>query len=297
MKPESKRIFKNIENILRGLTGTDLEIGILSAENEMGKTLTDSENNRRNEALLNKLKSVKSAQIFPLQGNFGGTDENSFLVTGVDLQTLKELSKEFNQMAFIYGRGKSDNMLFQYMEIKDVNGDRDYDSVQVRRTFIYKPNAEENFSEYKGVKFVIPFFDDDYVDLKWDDLSPLERGETVEISSDDEDSPDDTDSDKDKKEHYAINRISRLIESLKESTKEDVKIKVKHSDLLEIPEGRKFWNMPFKHYTSLVERKGYSKVIRALNNISVWNKNDNPEISTKAENLMDKLKSKFREGK
>ena len=67
-------------------------------------------------------------------------------------------------------------------------------------------------------------------------------------------------------------------------------IKVKHEGILEIPEDKKFWQMPLKYYKDLIKKKGYQKIIRALTNLEVWNKNDNPEISKKASNIADKLK-------
>lgn len=288
MNDSHKKIFSNIENILRGRTGRNLEIGILTAENEMGNQLSDSENNKRNDLLQHKLSS-KSIRVYPLQGNFGGLDENSFLVVGIPLSELKELAHEFKQQAFIYGNGRDDDMIFHYMEISDDNDESDYESVQIRRTFIYKPNAEDNFSMYKGVKFVVPFFDNDYTDVRWNELSSEERGEIPDNSEE----PREEESDKDNHESVTtIARIRNLIESLK-IDESKVKIKVKHSDLLEIPEGKKFYNVPFKHYVELVEKKGYAKVIRALNNISVWHKEEHPEIGNKAEAIMDKLKSKF----
>ena len=44
----------------------------------------------------------------------------------------------------------------------------------------------------------------------------------------------------------------------------------------------------------LVDKKGYSKVIRALNNLKVWNKEDDPDISDKADKIMDRLKKEYR---
>lgn len=67
-------------------------------------------------------------------------------------------------------------------------------------------------------------------------------------------------------------------------------VEVKHSGILEIPEDKKFWQLPLKHYIDLVNKKGYGKIIRALTNLEVWNKNDNPEISQKASNIANKLK-------
>lgn len=74
----------------------------------------------------------------------------------------------------------------------------------------------------------------------------------------------------------------------------DVKIQTKNPGVLEIPEDKKFWQLPLSHYEKLVDKKGYTTVIRALTNLEVWNKNDDPEISKKASDIADKLKKKYK---
>ena len=87
--------------------------------------------------------------------------------------------------------------------------------------------------------------------------------------------------------------FKQLNEQLKQFL--ETEIEVKHEGILEIPEDKKFWQMPLKHYKNLVQKKGYAKIIRALTNLEVWNKNDNPDISKKASNIADKLKKEFKE--
>lgn len=87
---------------------------------------------------------------------------------------------------------------------------------------------------------------------------------------------------------YNFKQLNKRLKPLLEQ------IKVKHEGILEIPEDKKFWQMSLKHYKNLVEKKGYQKIIRALTNLEVWNKNDNPEISQKASNIADKLKKEFK---
>ena len=291
LTPEQRTIFSDVEKVLRGKSGKNLSIGIITAENSMGKRLPDSINNKRNYTLLKKFKTHPNTRVFPLQGNFEGVLENSYLVTGLSLDELEELAKEFGQLSFIYGNGVDDNMIFHYMEVDD---DGNYNSTQVRRTFVFRDKAEENYSSYKGVKFVIPFFDDEYVNKKWNQLSTEDKGGEEESPKDKMDRIDNKDNGENKMESKNFGRINQLIDSLKLDEKAKVKIKVKHSDLLEIPEDKNFWQVPFKHYVDLVDKKGYAKVIRALNNIKVWHKSEDPEIGNKADALMDKLKVKFR---
>lgn len=74
----------------------------------------------------------------------------------------------------------------------------------------------------------------------------------------------------------------------------DTKIKTKNPGILEVPEDKKFWQLPLSHYEKLVDKKGYAKIIRALTNLEVWNKNDDPKISKKASDIADKLKKKYK---
>lgn len=309
----NEEIFSDIEDILRGKTGKNLEIGIISAENEMGRELSDVVNNQRNEKLYKDLNNVPGSSIYRIQGNFEGVSENSFLVIRVSLGKLKELAGKYKQKAFIYGAGREDDMSFHYME---VNNEKDsdnfeYKSVQIRKTFIYKPKAKENYSSYKGIKFVIPFFDNNYNDMEWEDLSPHEKGERIENNNDKYDIEESSLSKVRKiiskelnkfkpikqsiskfNESY-ISRISKIVESLK-IEEDKIEIKVKHEDLLEVPRNRKFWNLSLNHYKKLINKKGYNRVIRALNNVEIWNRKENPAMSKRASEIMIKLKKEYR---
>jgi len=71
-------------------------------------------------------------------------------------------------------------------------------------------------------------------------------------------------------------------------------IEVKNEGLLDVPEGKSVDELPFSHFVRLVDSKGYEEIMRGLNNLNVWNKNKNSSLSTWAENMMSKLKKKFR---
>ena len=91
----------------------------------------------------------------------------------------------------------------------------------------------------------------------------------------------------DKKSSFSI------LESFEEIL-EGAKIEVEHEGLLEVPKGKKFYDLPMSHYEKLVGEKGYEKVIRGLANLEVWNKNDDPSIADKANKIAEALKRKFR---
>lgn len=88
----------------------------------------------------------------------------------------------------------------------------------------------------------------------------------------------------------------RLIkdDSYKGSMMEDVEIEVKHEGILEVPEGKTVDQLPMFHFEKLAKEKGLSKITKALNNLQVWNKNDDPKLSKWAGNMIDKLNKKLK---
>ena len=85
-------------------------------------------------------------------------------------------------------------------------------------------------------------------------------------------------------ENERLNRNESL--SLKE---QDVEIEVKHEGVLEVPEGKNVDELPIKHFVDLADRKGLSKITKALNNLQVWNKNKDPKLSKWAGDMIDKV--------
>jgi len=68
-----------------------------------------------------------------------------------------------------------------------------------------------------------------------------------------------------------------------------VKLKVEHPGVLEVPEGKKVYDLPLSHFKELVRRKTLSTVSRALTNLIVWNKKKNPSISKRIDNIQNQL--------
>ena len=85
-----------------------------------------------------------------------------------------------------------------------------------------------------------------------------------------------------------------LLNKLNYLTEQKVDIKVKHPGILEIPEGKKFWQLPLSHYNNLIAKKGYGKIIKALTNLKTWNKNDDPKISERADKIINSLQKKHK---
>jgi len=86
-----------------------------------------------------------------------------------------------------------------------------------------------------------------------------------------------------------------LIELLTEARRRPkVKIVVKHPGILEVPEGKHFWQLPLKHYENLVKKHGYRAIARALTNLEVWNRRKHPEIASRARSILERLKKRVR---
>lgn len=80
----------------------------------------------------------------------------------------------------------------------------------------------------------------------------------------------------------------------KDHMMEGVEIEVKHEGILEVPEGKTVDQLPMSHFEKLAKKNGLGKITKALNNLQVWNKNDDPKLSKWAGNMIDKLNKKLK---
>lgn len=70
---------------------------------------------------------------------------------------------------------------------------------------------------------------------------------------------------------------------------ESADIKPKNEGILEVPKGKKVYDLPVSHFKNLIDRKGREEIIRAITNLEVWNKNDDPKISKWARDMKKSL--------
>ena len=89
-------------------------------------------------------------------------------------------------------------------------------------------------------------------------------------------------------------RKGNAIMKLRINEKETPNIEVKHEGILEVPEGKNVDDLPLSHFVNLANKKGLSKITKALNNLQVWNKNDDPKLSKWAGDMIDKLNKKLK---
>lgn len=77
---------------------------ILTAENPMGKALSESENLTRNEQLIAELKKAGYDPI-PVEGKYGGNPEHSFLIPNMTDDEALALGKKFEQESVLTPKG------------------------------------------------------------------------------------------------------------------------------------------------------------------------------------------------
>jgi len=96
----------------------------------------------------------------------------------------------------------------------------------------------------------------------------------------------------------AYKEFLRMLELVgEELTEAKVVIKVKHPGILEVPPGKKVNELPVEHFIKLAKKKGYAAIIRALNNLQIWNKNRNKELSEWAKKMKEQLRKAREQGK
>jgi len=92
-----------------------------------------------------------------------------------------------------------------------------------------------------------------------------------------------------KKGKKKMNRedISRVLNNV--LIEQPVKIEVEHPGVLEVPEGKGVDDLSYDHFLNLAKKKGYTKVIRALNNLHVWNRERNPKLANWADKMQNRI--------
>ena len=147
--------FKEIEDILNGVSAKTC--AFISAENSLGSQDDEQDNLRRTNEFTQELRN-KGLKYIPSLGVFEGNKETSFLIANIDSSDAKEFSEKYNQQAFIFVDGSRDSRNFRYF---DRQYDGDYKEINLRHSFKITPEATNNYSEIYGVKFLIPFFQDE----------------------------------------------------------------------------------------------------------------------------------------
>jgi len=159
--------FSRLIQIMSGLVPAVKTFGIMTWENPLGEKMPAAFNNKQQENLKDLL--IRGAHSYiQIKGKFGYY-ENPFFVFNISRKTLEDYGVEGKQAAVIFGEilGPKVNELkrlntalptvrFIYI---DLQGGQN----SVRNVWVpLSEDKENNFSQYKGRKFYIPFFDKRY---------------------------------------------------------------------------------------------------------------------------------------
>jgi len=151
-----------LKNIMLGNRKNVKTFGIITAENPNGISKDSLWNKKANKELSDILKS-KSYGFRKIKGKFGNI-ENPFFIINITLSDLKKYANFNNktQESFIFGKIENNLPTFEYWEL-------DNDTYIKTRTSHIFLDSERNdlYTEYKGGKFIIPFFDKDTEEAKF----------------------------------------------------------------------------------------------------------------------------------
>ena len=157
--------------MMHGLNPAVKTMGIVTAENPLWKETSPEKNNKLNAFLCAELK--RGAYGFHnIEGNFG-MFENPFFIRNITRKDIISLGTRFEQSSVIWGDLHDREHLIYYL-INTNPKDPEHpewkvgDDSAIRHTFVHLDNdVIKDYSEYRGQKFTIPFYEPSYVDYKF----------------------------------------------------------------------------------------------------------------------------------
>ncbi len=180
--------FSRVMTTMRGAIPKIKTIGILTAENPCAQKLTPQENNVRNA----KLEKILGSYLFgyrKVKGKYGNM-ENSFLVNNITKSQLMQLGDEFVQESIIFGdyfeEGEKFGMEFSMIRTHTCDSDEPVGTIMgQRKVFIDRNNEDDFYSEIKGRRFQIPFFEVPTFDDEKGTITGKEFGKIYDTHYDD----------------------------------------------------------------------------------------------------------------
>jgi hypothetical protein len=151
--------FARTRQAMTGIIPNIQTISFLTGENPGGEP-APPEVNKENNAALEKRLRAGNYGFRKIQGKFGSL-EKSFMIMNIPRSEATVLGKDFGQEAIIWGEKREDDegvwFDFEYIE-----GDTTIETRQVSMSGADVQDREDFYSQVKGRKFIIPFFDDEY---------------------------------------------------------------------------------------------------------------------------------------
>jgi hypothetical protein len=170
MKMLNESNYSRISNIMRGYAPNIKTFAILTAWNPHGKE-TELTINKENNIKLEKRIRELNLGFYKISGKYISYEE-SFIVMNITKEETISLGFEFSQESVIWAEKEEtqkdgkfyDGMTFYLLSTEDE--DFGY-IISKRNVFINVDNNKDFYSFVSGRKFQIPFFDDEYIDVKF----------------------------------------------------------------------------------------------------------------------------------
>mgnify|MGYP003636470035 FL=1 len=175
--------FSHIRQIMMGVIPSIDTVGILTGENPGGQRADRKANRESMKALERDLRGMNYG-FHKIQGKFG-SDENSMLVPNMTRDDAVALGIKYGQEAVIWGEKLADDNNDPFFRFSYIEGDDTVQNRDVSLSGTEVQTRDDYFSQAKGRKFFIPFFDDAYEGAKFD------RGDGVQVTYRDEEIPED----------------------------------------------------------------------------------------------------------
>lgn len=169
--------YSQLAHTLRGLRPNISTIGIISAENPKGVKADAAYNREKTIELVRYLSDARHGYR-RTEGKYGNL-ENSFIINNISEGELLAIGSRFDQESVIFGK-KVEEKDYTGMKFTMIGSYRNnYGKILgEKEVFVNRQNAKDFYTEYKGRKFVIPFFgvEDIKTELvNWDEIEHREH--------------------------------------------------------------------------------------------------------------------------
>ena len=156
--------FARVRRIMMGQVPSINTVGILTAENPQAKKLSAKQNRARSQRLVRGLREMGYGPI-PLKGMYG-IKETSYLVPNITRKDTTDAGKAFDQESVIWASRKRTGRK-TYMNWQFIKGNKTIQTRDLSMSGTDVQGRKDFFSEKKGRKFAIPFFDERFEPRKF----------------------------------------------------------------------------------------------------------------------------------
>jgi hypothetical protein len=151
--------FARTRQAMTGVVPTIETIAFLTGENPGGEPAPRAVNKENNAALEKSLRAGNYG-FRKIKGKFG-SPEKSFMVMNIPRSEATALGQDLGQESIIWGRREEDEE-GAYFNFEYIEGETTIQTRQVSMSGRDVQDRDDFYSQVKGRKFLIPFFDDEY---------------------------------------------------------------------------------------------------------------------------------------